>query len=77
MSGGDHLEHIERLKGSDFNLTRKEVVKKIDDKTDTFYVIGADNTKAYCMTAHDKGTEYVKTRPDYSKEDNLLKLPIF
>jgi len=40
------------------------------------YVVGSLGQKAYLMTAITaRGTKYVKTVPDSTQSDNLLKLP--
>jgi hypothetical protein len=49
-----------------------DVVKAIDNKTDTFYCTDKRGDTVKCVTATHNGNKYVKTENDGIQPDNLL-----
>lgn len=75
-SGGSELHHIEKMKGPSMGEdTREGIVRRIDNRIDSFFCDGDDGSEANCVTVHDRNGSYVKTKPDKSRRDNLLALP--
>jgi hypothetical protein len=72
----------QRGDGSQWYLERSAAVKLIQDGVNTFYVVGADGSRADVIVS-DKPVDgnavetYLTTTPDRSVEDNLDSLPPF
>ena len=66
--------------GSQWNLAVADVIKLIDSG-DRFYVHGADGSQSdleaylYFPNPQSKGNRHVRTKRDWSQQDNLLTLP--
>jgi hypothetical protein len=66
--------------GQKFWMKQKEVISRIDNG-DQFFVMGADGIQAQVKVYvhfppwNPKGSRYIATTPDKSKQDNLLSLP--
>lgn len=71
------LDYIDKVKaqasGFTYWLHRSEVVNLILSNNNRFFVNGDDGTRSEVMVE----SHYIKTRPDWSKRDNLLSLPTF
>jgi hypothetical protein len=71
-------EHITRVGGLNpqrqhFNISREEVIAYIKKGT-TFHVkVGGFDVPVLIESRN--GVEYIKTKPDWTKKDNLLSLP--
>jgi len=75
-------EHITNLGGTDaagarWKFTREEVIRRIDNRTDTFYTIDpATGRRADVVVVREAGKlPYVRTVRDGIPTDNLLSLP--
>jgi hypothetical protein len=67
-------ERISHLGGTGWKFAQREVIAKIEAKTDTFYVHVGGHTVDVIVATHE-GNKYVKTRNDGIHPDNLLSLP--
>lgn len=69
-------EHITHLGGREWLWTREKVIKSIEEKTNTFYVVDPlSRTKAYVGIIRPEGLNpYVKTHADGKWNNNLLSL---
>lgn len=63
--------------GTPWLLERADAVKLIQNSTNSFFVVGADGSRANVIVsdALHVGHDYLTTTADASKEDNLLSLP--
>lgn len=74
------LGGIKDTDGSRWNLPVAEVIKLLD-AGDRFYVHGADGSQSdleaylYFPSPSSRGNRHVRTKRDWSKQDNLLTLP--
>jgi hypothetical protein len=80
-TGGYLLEHIVEVKGintngSSFQNTVPEVVAYLK-KGYQFHVHRGGYDIAVMYERSASGREYIKTKPDSTKVDNLLSLPVF
>lgn len=82
-AGGTELTHITNLKGTDdasggvVDQPRSWWVEFVDGGKKA-YVLDEDGDVAYLRTnVSAAGTRYVETRPDKTKRDNLLRLPLY
>lgn len=70
-----HITHVKTLKGR--VLTRERVAAKIRSGAEEFYTLArgivADVTVMRCP--HCGRRDYIRTRPDQTKKNNLLSLP--
>jgi hypothetical protein len=73
--GVDFISEVKAIDaaGDNYIMYRAEVIQYIQTNGNTFYVHGADGTKAKVIV----DTHYIKTVADNSLEDNLLSLPNF
>lgn len=76
-SSHEHITDIGYYESSlkpNVNISVKEVIRRIEAKIDQFYVeTGKD--KAYVTVVRIEGHDpFIKTVPDDTKQDNLLKL---
>lgn len=70
-----HITHFKLDSGTVF--TRAEMVAYVKLSPDTYYT-NVEGHKAYVEVAvSSNGTEYVKTKADYTTKNNLLSLPRF
>jgi copper oxidase (laccase) domain-containing protein len=87
-SGSKHLEHITKLYwiettragvhgvGSEKWSTRAQMYEFVKNNPNIAYAISRnDNRWAYLEPVHGAGVNYVRTRPDSTRTDNLLSLP--
>jgi hypothetical protein len=89
MEGGEHLQHIAKLRwyesagpkepdtGDLMESTRAQMYTYVKNNGVAFAVSRTDNTYAYLEAVEGQHVNYVKTRPDSTKSDNLLSLPEF
>lgn len=75
------LLHIQRLKGHDgsqsYDDTRESSHDAVKSGTRAFVLDSAGN-KAYLEARiSSSGHKFVETQPDYTKADNLLRLPTY
>lgn len=89
MEGGGHLEHIAQLRwyesagpntpdtGNLVESTRAQMYAFVKGGGVAFAVSRNDNTYAYLEPVEGQHVNYVRTRPDSTKSDNLLSLPEF
>lgn len=70
---GPH-ERIRRVGGLGWRKSTDEVIRLINAGTDTFWVSVAGNRADMVVDTHN-GIEYIRTRPDDSRQNNLLALP--
>jgi hypothetical protein len=89
MEGGENLEHIAKLRWyesagpnepdtSDLMVsTREQMYTFVKNGGAGFAVSRNSNTYAYLEAVQGQHVNYVKTRPDSTKTDNLLSLPEF
>jgi hypothetical protein len=69
------LGWVEDGSGNRGSMSREEMYVWIKDKGGEAYVL-AGSSRAFLVTAISRyGTRYVKTRPDTTPADNLLRLP--
>jgi hypothetical protein len=70
-------EHITHLGGATWKWSREEVIRSIDEKTNTFYVQDAAGNRANVgvVDPQDGRARYVRTYADGVWNDNLLSLP--
>jgi hypothetical protein len=78
---GTHLQHITEILAGGTPWKVADVVKAIDDKTDSFYVMNGKK-RVEVETAHPKTKlprlkPYICTQRDGTTSDNLLNLPTF
>lgn len=90
MEGGEHLQHIAKLRwvesaGPSFpdedgliDSTREQMYNFLKHNGGQAFAISTnDNTYAYLEPVEGQYVYYVKTLPDSTKSDNLLSLPTF
>lgn len=71
-----HLDWLEEATGKHDKCTRMEMVEFIRDKKGVAYVVGGYGLKAYLEVKRSShGTWFVRTIPDGTTDNNLLKLP--
>ncbi|MHB8830754.1 MAG: DUF3892 domain-containing protein [Patescibacteria group bacterium] len=72
----EHITHIGGGTGSDrWKLTREDAIRRIEQKIDSFYVIGSRGDKAWVgVVRPDYGPAYLRTYADGKWNDNLLAL---
>lgn len=80
-SGGYNEEHITEVKGTsdggtNFTETVAQVVGYLKSGM-KYYVSVGGNTIDVTHSTSSAGREYIKTKPDATKVDNLLSLPRF
>jgi hypothetical protein len=70
-------EHITHLGGAAWKWTREQVIQSIDARTNTFYVLDAQNHRANVAVVDpgDGRDRYVRTHADGDWNNNLLALP--
>jgi hypothetical protein len=71
-------EHITHIGGSTWKWDRDMVIKSIEEKTNTFYVLDpANGKKAYIgvVRPSDGRSPYLQTYADGQWNNNLLSLP--
>ena len=70
-------EHITHLGGSEWKWTREEVIRSIDSRTNTFYVLDAQGNRSDVGVVDPGGARarFVRTFADGVWNDNLLALP--
>lgn len=69
-------EHITHVKYDNIIHTREEVISKIENHTDTFYVsVGGATARVEIVYPGYGRIPYIKTLPDWTGKDNLLSLP--
>ncbi len=69
------ITHIGRW-GDIGRITTQEGVRRIEDGTDTFWVRDpADGSRVNVHVAQRGGRKYLRTDPNDTPRDNLLKLP--
>jgi len=71
-------EHITHIGGVGWRWTREDVIRSIEAKTNTFYVIDpATGARAYVGVVRpaDQRSAYIQTYSDGVWRDNLLSLP--
>ena len=60
---------------SDYLIPVSEVIKLIENGQDRFYVIDIkDRSAVYVLIAQREDLKYIRTRPDDTPDDNLLKI---
>ncbi len=60
---------------SKFLIPVSEVIRLIESLQDRFYVIDPnDGSRAYVLVAERGNRKYIRTRPNDTPDDNLLKL---
>jgi len=69
------LEHITHVKYDGVVHTREEVIRLIDNRTDTFYVSVPAGTARVEVVRPTGRAPYIRTKPDATGKDNLLSLP--
>ena len=80
LAGGDRLEHIthvkweDRVKRSNGQSTRAEMVVWIDDGNEVRVRVGSNESKVHVVRTN---PPYLKTSPNDTTADNLLSLPRF
>jgi hypothetical protein len=67
-------ERITHIGGTGWKYTETDAISYIKQRTHTFYVHVGNNTIDVIVVTH-LGREYLKTRNDGVKPDNLLSLP--
>jgi len=74
-AGVEYISHVGILNdsGAVVPLSRGQVVTRIENKRNCFYVQGSDNSQAEVVVEK----HWIKTRPDSNLADNLLSLPSF
>jgi hypothetical protein len=60
--------------GSGWQKDEDTVIQEIDNGTESYYT-NADGQRADVVVMRDKPTPYLRTDPDSTTENNLLKLP--
>ena len=69
------IEHITHVKYDGTIHLREEVIRRIRNRTDTFFV-RAGGSVAWVEVVKPYGREpYIRTKPDWTGRDNLLSLP--
>jgi hypothetical protein len=69
------ITHIGRW-GDIGRITRDEIIRRIESKSDTFWVKHpADGSRVDVRIAHRGATKYLRTESNDTERDNLLKLP--
>ncbi len=67
-------EHITHLGGAQWRLTREDVIRRIDSRTDTFYTL-VGGKRADVVVRREQGkAPYVQTHADGYWNNNLLAL---
>jgi len=79
---GSTVEHITDVKGHndsddrEFKLSVSDVIKYLKNNY-SFYVKVDRDSIAVTHSTSSSGREYITTKPDATKKDNLLSLPRF
>lgn len=69
-------EHITHVGYDGYVHTREEVIRLIENKTDSFYVsVGGVTVWVEVVYPGGGRSPYIRTKPDYTGKDNLLSLP--
>jgi len=70
------IEHITHLGGAQWTWTREDVIRSIEARTNTFFVLDPHNgTRANVRVVRPAGrAAFVRTSPDHGPYDNLLSL---
>lgn len=71
----EHITHIGNTTGK-WRLTREEAIKRIESKTEAFYVVSPTTlTRVYIGVVKEIGKHpYLRTYADWKRNDNLLSL---
>jgi hypothetical protein len=78
MSSHEHITHLGNKTTSDWIWPREDVIRSIDHKTNTFYVLDPNNGKRSnvgIVRPTDGRALYLRTYADGDWNDNLLSLP--
>lgn len=68
-------EHITHLGGNGWRWTLDEVIRRIENRTDTFYTyVGGKRAEVRVRTNPTTGRKYVQTHADGYDNNNLLAL---
>ena len=67
-------EHITHLGGIGWRITRDEVIRRIDARTDTFYTMAAGKRADVYVRREPGKQPYVQTKADGVWSNNLLAL---
>jgi hypothetical protein len=70
----DPGQRIDSVGGSGWTKSEDTVIREIDDGTESYYT-NAAGQRADVIVMRDKGTPDLRTDPDATTENNLLKLP--
>lgn len=74
-SDGSPRTRIQSLGGTNWEASETDVIRYIDDNTHRFYVVAPTGQSSWVDVDHRGATQYLKTRADGTRLDNLLYLP--